>query len=278
MRRSDRQAASESQAGSFLFHSLAFTTLTCVDGVRGPLLRDIRASEGSGTIRMMYGSEQISYKTFICSLRQTQPTSLQVPNQVTLCSSPFILTVSHSFVSLPIMLALDVFFLVLVFSANLSNGMGLHGHQRRTHKNVKRSLKCPNRPHPPGAVPPALVNTSSTQTTNSTSPSSTSSSSSAEPTSSIPTEYSLVKALFPISTNGGATWSTAPDAPNPLPLSDATLNPEKVLEGLTHSYVSAPDGTQAMQAHYPAGSYNFQHDPLGGFSFYAYVFFLRLWV
>jgi hypothetical protein len=24
-----------------------------------------------------------------------------------------------------------------------------------------------------------------------------------------------------------------------------------------------------MQAHYPQGSYNFQHDPKGGFSFYA---------
>jgi hypothetical protein len=47
------------------------------------------------------------------------------------------------------------------------------------------------------------------------------------------------------------------------------LRPEKELSELSHEYTDAPDGKKAMKAHYPAGSYNFQHKPLGGFSFYA---------
>jgi len=52
-------------------------------------------------------------------------------------------------------------------------------------------------------------------------------------------------------------------------LSDAAFRPTKVLTGLSHDYVSAPDGKKAMKAHYPKGSYNFGHKPMGGFSFYA---------
>lgn len=64
-------------------------------------------------------------------------------------------------------------------------------------------------------------------------------------------------------------WSTSPSAPKPLPLSDATFRPNSVLKALSHPYVNAPDGQLSMQATYPEGSYNFQHQPLGGISFYA---------
>ncbi|KAJ7672514.1 polysaccharide lyase family 14 protein [Mycena polygramma] len=75
-------------------------------------------------------------------------------------------------------------------------------------------------------------------------------------------------ALFPISTSV-AKWTTFPGAPGALPLSDATLRPEKVESGMTHTYMAAPDGKQAMQAIYPKGSYIPSKDPKGGFSFYA---------
>ncbi|KAJ7639776.1 hypothetical protein DFH06DRAFT_1271797 [Mycena polygramma] len=75
-------------------------------------------------------------------------------------------------------------------------------------------------------------------------------------------------ALFPISTSV-ANWTTFPGAPGALPLSDATLRPEKVESGMTHTYMAAPDGKQAMQAKYPKGSYIPSKDPKGGFSFYA---------
>lgn len=39
---------------------------------------------------------------------------------------------------------------------------------------------------------------------------------------------------------------------------------------LAHPYVSAPDGQLSMQATYPKGSWNFEQEPLGGLSFYAY--------
>jgi hypothetical protein len=38
---------------------------------------------------------------------------------------------------------------------------------------------------------------------------------------------------------------------------------------MTHDYVSAPDGKQAMQAIFPKGSYIPSKEPRGGFSFYA---------
>lgn len=77
-----------------------------------------------------------------------------------------------------------------------------------------------------------------------------------------------LSALFPVS-GSGKTWSTSPLSDSPLPLSDSTLNPIKVLSTLSHDYVSAPDGKKAMKAHYPKGSYTFEHDPQGGISFYA---------
>jgi hypothetical protein len=42
-----------------------------------------------------------------------------------------------------------------------------------------------------------------------------------------------------------------------------------LIKALTHTYMSAPDGKQAMRATYPQGSYTFTHTPQGGLSFYA---------
>lgn len=75
-------------------------------------------------------------------------------------------------------------------------------------------------------------------------------------------------ALAPVA-NPLKEWSTAPSAPNALPLSDAAFRPHNAISELTHSYVNAPDGQLSMQAIYPKGSWNFKQEPRGGFSFYA---------
>ncbi|KAG5641804.1 hypothetical protein DXG03_004170 [Asterophora parasitica] len=77
-----------------------------------------------------------------------------------------------------------------------------------------------------------------------------------------------LSSLFPVP-GFSKSWSTSPLAENPLPLSDGTLRPTKLLTSLSHDYVSAPDGKKAMKAHYPQGSYTFTHQPQGGLSFYA---------
>ncbi|TBU29334.1 hypothetical protein BD309DRAFT_357757 [Dichomitus squalens] len=113
---------------------------------------------------------------------------------------------------------------------------------------------------------------SSTHASGSTVKSSSSShhstSSSAQPSATAnagPT--SLLKKLFPVSHSASWTTSTASDAA--LPLDDGTLGVEKLLSELSHNYVTAPDGKKSMQAHYPEGSYTYDHDPQGGLSFYA---------
>lgn len=80
--------------------------------------------------------------------------------------------------------------------------------------------------------------------------------------------HTALAALAPVS-NIVQSWSTSENAPDPLPLSDATFRIHNLLSALSHPYVSAPDGSLAMKATYPEGSYNFQHQPLGGISFYA---------
>jgi hypothetical protein len=77
-----------------------------------------------------------------------------------------------------------------------------------------------------------------------------------------------ISALFPAST-GLRSWSTSSLSDSPLPLSDGTLRPTRLISTLSHDYVSAPDGKKAMKAHYPKGSYTFTHQPQGGLSFYA---------
>lgn len=79
---------------------------------------------------------------------------------------------------------------------------------------------------------------------------------------------SKLSSLFPVP-GFSKSWSTSPLADNPLPLSDGTLRPTRLISALSHDFVSAPDGKKAMQARYPKGSYTFTHQPQGGLSFYA---------
>ncbi|KAI0628806.1 polysaccharide lyase family 14 protein [Trametes polyzona] len=73
--------------------------------------------------------------------------------------------------------------------------------------------------------------------------------------------------LFPVS--DGNSWTVSNGLPNALPLSDATLRPNHDSKALPHPYVKGPDGVQAMQVHYPKGSFKPSAKPQGGVSFYA---------
>ena len=75
-------------------------------------------------------------------------------------------------------------------------------------------------------------------------------------------------ALFPVA-QGSSSWSVSKAVSGALPLSDATFQPFDEIKELTHDTVTAPDGVQSMQAHYPAGSYKPSASPRGGISFYA---------
>ncbi|KAF8955574.1 hypothetical protein BDZ97DRAFT_280680 [Flammula alnicola] len=78
----------------------------------------------------------------------------------------------------------------------------------------------------------------------------------------------LLGDLFPVS-GFSDSWSTSPASGNALALADSTFRPTNVLQTVVHTYENAPDGKKSMKAHYAKGSYNFGHDPQGGFSFYA---------
>jgi len=86
------------------------------------------------------------------------------------------------------------------------------------------------------------------------------------PTSGAP--KGLLGHLFPVASIS-RSWTTSPSAGNALSLSDAAFRPFDVLRSVVHTYKKAPDGKDAMVAHYPEGSYTFGHNPQGGFSFYA---------
>jgi hypothetical protein len=87
----------------------------------------------------------------------------------------------------------------------------------------------------------------------------------AQPASISP--HGSFAALAPLSFKQG--WSTAPSANDPLPLSDSTFRPHNVLGGLPWSYGDAPDGKRSFVVNYPKNSYNFQHTPRGGISWYG---------
>ncbi|PSR70871.1 hypothetical protein PHLCEN_2v13233 [Hermanssonia centrifuga] len=115
---------------------------------------------------------------------------------------------------------------------------------------------------------PTSTDEASTSRTQATSSTLSSSSPSPSPTTNTASNTnSALAVLAPL--KALQSWSTSPDAKNALPLSDSTFNPFDLLSALSHSYVNAPDGRLSMKATYPEGSYNFQHDPQGGFSFYA---------
>lgn len=87
----------------------------------------------------------------------------------------------------------------------------------------------------------------------------------AQPASISP--HGSFAALAPLSFKQG--WSTAPSSDDPLPLSDSTFRPHNVLSGLPWSYGDAPDGHRSFVVNYPKNSYNFQHTPRGGISWYG---------
>ncbi|PSR70869.1 hypothetical protein PHLCEN_2v13231 [Hermanssonia centrifuga] len=88
------------------------------------------------------------------------------------------------------------------------------------------------------------------------------------PVASAGTLASISSPLFPVSPQL-SYWTTSTSISGALPLSDATFRPHNQITALSHDYVDAPDGELSMQAYYPAGSYNFDNSPQGGFSFYA---------
>ena len=93
---------------------------------------------------------------------------------------------------------------------------------------------------------------------------------SARPASNLTTRATLSSPLFPVSPQLSYwTTSTSISGASPLPLADSTFRPHNQITALAHPYVDAPDGELSMQAFFPAGSYNFQNSPQGGFSFYA---------
>lgn len=139
----------------------------------------------------------------------------------------------------------------------------LHNRHRRIHARPRavvkrRSCTAPGQhPFSPSISSISAVSTSSTAAPAKATPDSP------KPISGNPS----FAALVPI--GGIQTWSTSSSAPKPLALSDATFRLTDLLSALPHPYVNAPDGEMSLKATYPEGSYNFQHQPLGGLSFYA---------
>lgn len=90
----------------------------------------------------------------------------------------------------------------------------------------------------------------------------------APPAANHSTKASISSPLFPVSPQLNY-WTTSSKISGALPLTDSTFRPHNQITALQHPYVDAPDGELSMQAYFPAGSYNFQNSPQGGFSFYA---------
>jgi hypothetical protein len=144
-----------------------------------------------------------------------------------------------------------------------------------SHRRIRRS--CPNSSSSGNSTTTtspkqnAAIVESGTQASSSAEPSTTATATANSTSSSSSlTGTKLLSALFPVTLQTGSEgWTTVEGAEGALPLSDTTLRPTKLLSALPHSYVSAPDGKKAMQAHYPKGSYTFGHQPEGGLSFYS---------
>ncbi|KAJ6606219.1 hypothetical protein DFH09DRAFT_966411 [Mycena vulgaris] len=150
--------------------------------------------------------------------------------------------------------------------------------QRRSAKLGRRSCKPPSNSTSVAVETSTLAATSTRSTATqkastastkaATSKTSTSTKSTSTSSSSSGGGVLSLNALFPEGTPGNS-WTTSPKSSSALSLSDSTLKPAKLIKALTHTYMAAPDGKEAMQAIYPEGSYTFTHDPQGGFSFYA---------
>jgi len=184
------------------------------------------------------------------------------------------------------MFATKVLTFLLAFFVSLLNARPLHSHHRRTGCKHKPSLVSLTSV---GSTATASVSAStSTQSpinnivkgpsSSSKAPSSASHTASSalasvtEGASSLSgttdTLQGLLGSLFPVA-DFQESWTTSTSSKKSLALSDSTFRPTRVLSGLSHDYVDAPDGKKSMKAHYPKGSYNFQNTPKGGISFYA---------
>lgn len=111
----------------------------------------------------------------------------------------------------------------------------------------------------------------STEATTTKSPSSTTSSSEPEETDSKPPTSPAsggLSALFPLGQTS-KSWTTSPESPNALSISEATLQPFQVARSNPYAISKAPDGRNALRARFNKGSYKLNDSPTGGFSFYA---------
>lgn len=190
------------------------------------------------------------------------------------------------------MFTIRIILLTLAFFALAASSQPLHGHQRRSHRKLRRESPC----KPKGsAAATSLVAVSSTDADYNAVPTSvefTSEAPEAEPTTFVAaastkpssassaapsatesassgsnSDGSLLSRLFPVSSSG-KSWSTADGADNSKSLSDNTFKLTNLLSGLSHNYEEKA-GKSAMNAHFPQGSYTFKHEPQGGLSFYA---------
>jgi hypothetical protein len=66
------------------------------------------------------------------------------------------------------------------------------------------------------------------------------------------TSASLLQSLFPAG-YGSSLWSTAPFAPNPVPLTTDAFKPVDMLDKDKPSFAKAPDGSDALHIHFDAG-------------------------
>ncbi|KAJ7594257.1 hypothetical protein C8J56DRAFT_778468 [Mycena floridula] len=72
--------------------------------------------------------------------------------------------------------------------------------------------------------------------------------------------------LFPVKTS--ARWTTFAGGPDAVPLQDATFRMHHQ-SGPKGTYTQVPDGSTALKANFPKGSYKPSASPRGGLSFYA---------
>lgn len=154
-------------------------------------------------------------------------------------------------------------------SAHLQSAEVIHRRHHRVRDVSRRTCRAPSSSSSAHTATPTASNNETSTSSSSVQPaSSTHSSATAAQTSSAVSIHTDLAALAPVA-NILESWSTAPDAPNPVPLSDETFGIHNLLTALPHPYVPAPDGQLSMEATYPEGSWNFEQQPLGGFSFYA---------
>lgn len=188
--------------------------------------------------------------------------------------------------SSPVQMFSKIFVLFLAFLVAIASARPLRHHHRRScpHNvassvvvsatatptaaalNLQSSHASTSKATEPSSTTATKVSTSSKKSSTSTE----TSTASAKPSASLTpakSPASLLAKLFPI--DSSSSWSTVSDYAKSFPLADSTFRPTNLIASLPHPYTNAPDGKEAMKAHYPKGSYTFTHKPEGGLSFYA---------